>query len=40
LAWRCYAWGCDGRGRYRRLAAMVEGCQVVRAVRDGPLLRR
>ena len=36
LAWRCYVWGCDRRGRYRRLAASLEGCQVVREVRDGP----
>ena len=36
LAWRCYAWGHDSRGRYRRLAASLEGCQVVREVRDGP----
>ncbi|HYQ91899.1 MAG TPA: hypothetical protein VES89_07450 [Candidatus Competibacteraceae bacterium] len=36
LTWRCYVWGCDGRGRYRRLTASLEGCQVVREVRDGP----
>jgi len=36
LSWRCYVWGCDRRGRYRRLAASLEGCQVVREVRDGP----
>ena len=36
LSWQCYAWGQDRRGRYRRLAASLEGCQVVREVRDGP----
>ncbi len=36
LAWRCYAWGHDRRGRYRRFTAPLEGCQVVREVRDGP----
>lgn len=36
LAWRCYVWGHDQRGRYRRFTAPLEGCQVVREVRDGP----
>ncbi len=36
LAWRCYVWGHDRRGRYRRFTAPLEGCQVVREVRDGP----
>jgi hypothetical protein len=36
LAWRCYVWGHDRRGRYRRFTASLEGCQVVREVRDGP----
>ncbi|HYQ91325.1 MAG TPA: hypothetical protein VES89_04425 [Candidatus Competibacteraceae bacterium] len=36
LTWRCYVWGHDPRGRYRRLTAALEGCQVVREVRDGP----
>ena len=36
LTWRCYVWGHDRRGRYRRLTASLEGCQVVREVRDGP----
>lgn len=39
LAWRCYVWGHDRRGRYRRLTAALEGCQVVREVRDGPTRR-
>lgn len=36
LAWHCYAWGHDRRGRYRRFSAPLEGCQVVREVREGP----
>jgi hypothetical protein len=36
LTWRCYVWGHDHRGRYRRFTASLEGCQVVREVRDGP----
>lgn len=36
LTWRCYVWGHDRRGRYRRFSASLEGCQVVREVRDGP----
>jgi hypothetical protein len=36
LSWQCYAWGQDRRGRYRRFTAPLEGCQVVREVRDGP----
>jgi hypothetical protein len=37
LSWRCYVWGHDRRGRYRRFTASLEGCQVVREVRDGPV---
>jgi hypothetical protein len=36
LAWRCYVWGHDRHGRYRRLTTFLEGCQVAREVRDGP----
>jgi len=36
LTWRCYVWGHDPRGHYRRLSASLEGCQIVREVRDGP----
>jgi hypothetical protein len=36
LSWQCYVWGHDRRGRYRRFTASLEGCQVVREVRDGP----
>ncbi|HYQ90669.1 MAG TPA: hypothetical protein VES89_00995 [Candidatus Competibacteraceae bacterium] len=36
LTWRRYVWGHDHRGRYRRFSASLEGCQVVREVRDGP----
>src|SRR5512135_312251 len=36
LTWRCYVWGHDRQGRYRRLTTALEGCQIVREVRDGP----
>ena len=36
LAWQLCARGHDRRGRYCRFTALVEGCQVVREVRDGP----
>jgi hypothetical protein len=36
LVWELVARGHDRRGPYRRFAAPLEGCQVVREVRDGP----